>query len=135
MARRAFAALDLLVASLIVLGVFRGLPDRWWPVDMGAVFLTILFLGASAGLFLDAPWGRKAARAASTASLVLGLALVAALALSASYLMGIYGPVGRGGALILFFGVATALPYLIVFPAVQLAWLRAQRQTANAPRA
>jgi len=65
---------------------------------------------------------------ASTVSLVLGLLLITTLALTASYLSGIYGPVGRGGALILSLLAATALPYLVALPVAQLAWLR--RRTA-----
>jgi len=127
MARRTFAALDLLVAVLLALGVFRGLPDRWWPVDTGAMVLVAMFVASAVGLFRDAPWGRKVARAASTTTLLVGLALVTILALTASYLGGVYGAVGRGGSLILLFVAATALPYLVVFPAAQLLWLRAPR--------
>ena len=53
--------------------------------------------------------------------LFLGLLLVGALAISASFLMGIYGPVGRGGAVILVLVAALAVPYLVVAPALQLA--------------
>ena len=127
MARRVFAALDLLAALVVAIGVFRGLPDRWWPVDTGAVVVVLLLGAAGVGLFLDAPWGKKVARAASAATLAIGLVLFAVLALTASYLMGIYGPVGRGGAVILFFVAATTIPYLVVFPAAQLVWLRAPR--------
>jgi hypothetical protein len=63
------------------------------------------------------------ARVASTVTLVLGLLLVGTLAVTVSYLRGIYGPVGRGGALILTLVTALVLPYLVVLPAVQLVWL------------
>jgi hypothetical protein len=53
---------------------------------------------------------------------------VATLALTASYLSGIYGPVGKGGALILVLVAALALPYLVVLPASQLVWLRGERR-------
>jgi len=127
MPRRVFAALDLLAAFVVALGVFRGLPDRWWPVDTGAVVVVLLLAAAGVGLHLDAPWSRKVARAASVITLAVGLVLVTVLALTGSYLMGVYGPVGRGGAVILFFVAATTLPYLVVFPAAQLVWLRAPR--------
>jgi hypothetical protein len=57
-------------------------------------------------------------------ALVFGLVLVTALALTASWLSGVYGPVGRGGALLLTLVAALALPYLVVLPLVQLVWLR-----------
>ena len=62
------------------------------------------------------------ARVASTVTLVLGLLLVGTLAVTVSYLRGIYGPVGRGGALILTLVTALVLPYLVVLPG-QLVWL------------
>jgi hypothetical protein len=72
-------------------------------------------------------------------ALALGLALVTWLALTASWLSGVYGPVGRGGALLLAFVAALALPYLVVLPAVQLVWLRAiawsRPARESAPRA
>ena len=71
------------------------------------------------------------ARAASLVALVLGLALVTALALSASYLGGIYGAIGRGGALILVLVAALAVPYLVAFPAAQLLWLGARGTKAR----
>lgn len=114
---------DIVTAILIALGVFMGLPSRWWPIDAGAVVLIVLLAVAGVGLLAKARWGERVARSASIASLVMGLGLVATLALTASYLRGIYGPVGRGGALILVLVAALAIPYLLVFPALQLAWL------------
>ena len=64
------------------------------------------------------------AHLASIVVLVLGLALIATLAVTASYLSGIYGPVGRGGAIILILVAALALPYLVALPVSQLYWLR-----------
>jgi hypothetical protein len=127
----AFGVLDIVSAILVYLGVFEGLPARYWLVDGGAALLIALFVAAGAGLVAGTPWARRAALAASIASLVLGLLLVTTLALTASYLSGIYGPVGRGGALILGLIAALALPYLVAIPLAQLAWLEAWR----APRA
>jgi hypothetical protein len=67
------------------------------------------------------------------ASLVLGLLLVTTLALTASYLSGIYGAVGRGGAMILGLIAALALPYLVAIPLAQLGWLA--RRSSSAPPA
>src|SRR4051812_49264331 len=118
-----FGAVDLVSALLVFLGVFVGLPVRYWPVDIGAAVLLLAFLGAGVGLLGRAPWGRDTARIASLAALGLGLLLIGVLAVSVSYLNGIYGPVGKGGALILVLVAALALPYLVVLPAAQLLWL------------
>jgi hypothetical protein len=124
LARRFFATLDLLAALLVALGVFAGLPDRWWPIDAGAVLIIIASGASGVGLWLSAPWGEKVARVGSMVSLGLGLLLVAAISVSVSYLAGIYGPVGKGGAILLVLVAAMAVPYLIVFPAAQLVWLK-----------
>jgi hypothetical protein len=119
----AFAAVDLLTAALVAASVFLGLPARWWPVDLGAGVVIAVLLGAGVGLAIGAPLGRPLAKIGSGVTLALGLALLTMLALTVSYLAGIYGPVGRGGALILLLIAALALPYLVALPAAQLAWL------------
>jgi hypothetical protein len=122
-----FGVSDVLTASLIVIGVFVGLPARWAPVDAGAIGLTVLDLASGAGLLSAAPWAVRVARAASAVSLAMGLSLVTTLAITASWLSGIYGPVGLGGAVVLALVAALVLPYLVVLPAVRLVWLRNTR--------
>ncbi len=119
----AFGAGDLATAALVLLGVFGGLPDRWWVVDAAAIVVGLLLGAAGGGLLADARWAGRVARVAAGVSLALGLALVFLLAISASYLSGIYAPVGPGGAVILVLVMALALPYLVIFPSVQLLWL------------
>jgi hypothetical protein len=132
---RLFGALDLGAALVVALGVFAGLPARWWVVDAPAGVAIALFAAAGVGLVVRAPWGERVARVASVVALVLGLLLVSTLAVTASYLSGIYGAVGRGGAVILALVAALALPYLVAFPAAQLLWLRAAAPGASrAPR-
>src|SRR5579859_5179973 len=96
-----FGVADLLGAGLVAFGVFGALPDRWWLVDGGALVVVALLGGAGVGLLRGATWAVRAARLAAAITLALGLLLVATLALTASYLSGIYGPVGHGGAIIL----------------------------------
>jgi hypothetical protein len=126
---RAFGVANFLAAGVVVFAVFVGLPARWWVVDGGAIVLTALLGAAGGGLVAKKPWAEGVARGASVAVLVIGLVFIATLALTASYLAGVYGPVGRGGAVILTLGAALAIPYLVVFPAAQLVWLgpRARR--------
>jgi hypothetical protein len=118
-----FGVTDLLSAIVVVLGVFVGLPVRYWPVDIGASLVVIALSASAVGLIGQKRWGRDAARVASFLTLALGLLLIAALAVSVSYLSGVYGPVGRGGALILALVAALAVPYLVALPAAQLLWL------------
>jgi hypothetical protein len=131
--RVGFGVADLASAVLVYVGVFEGLPARYAPVDAAASVVLALFAAAGAGLLGQASWAPKVAWVASVVSLVLGLALVATLALTASYLSGIYGPVGRGGALILSLTAALALPYLVLLPAGQLVWLGPWKAIVGAP--
>jgi hypothetical protein len=119
-----FGVANLVSSALVYVGVFEGLPGRYWLVDGAAALIMVLFAAAGAGLLAKRRWAPRAALLASTVSLVLGLLLITTLALTASYLSGIYGPVGRGGALILSLLAATALPYLVALPVAQLVWLR-----------
>ncbi|MCL2447866.1 MAG: hypothetical protein FWD17_02840 [Polyangiaceae bacterium] len=117
-----FGVADLLTAVLVVFGVFVALPARFWPVDVAAGTLASLDVASAAGLLAGTAWGPRVAAASAVAFLAVGLALVSALALTASWLSGVYGPVGRGGAVILVLVAALAVPYLVVMPAVKLMW-------------
>jgi hypothetical protein len=119
---------DLVTAALIALGVFVGLPSRWAPVDVAAVAIVAIDLAAGVGLLASASWGPRVARVASALSLALGLWLITVLAVTASWLSGVYGPVGLGGALVLALVAALALPYLVVLPVVRLVWLGGVRR-------
>ena len=120
---RVFGVVDLLAAAVTAIGVFGGLPARWWPVDSCAAIVVALLGAAGVGLLARAAWGPLVARIASLVTLAMGLVLIGILAITASYLSGIYGPVGRGGAIILILVAALALPYLVALPLSQLFWL------------
>jgi hypothetical protein len=134
-----FGIADLVTAALIVFGVFMALPTRWAPVDSVAAVLAALKVASSSTLFVAARnaarrraptcgstrfdrWARRLARAGATAALVVGLLVVTALGLTASWLSGVYGSVGLGGAVVLTLVAALALPYLVVLPVVELLW-------------
>jgi hypothetical protein len=129
-----FGTGNLVSAGLVALGVFGGLPTRSWVIDIPAVVIIVLLGTAGGGLLARRGWAAAVARLASAVTLVLGLVLVGMLAVTVSYLRGIYGPVGRGGALMMTLVAALALPYLVVLPAGQLVWLGPPARTgANAP--
>jgi len=119
---------DLATALVVVLGVFVGLPSRWAPVDVPAAGLALLDLASGVGLLAAKPWGPRIAKWSSIVALALGLWLITVLAVTASWLSGVYGPVGVGGAVILALVAALALPYLVVLPVVRLVWLREARR-------
>jgi hypothetical protein len=120
--RIGFAFFDLLTAALVLVGVFVGLPSRWWPVDAGALVVACTLVVAAVGLLAQKPWAWRAVRIASGIVLALGLALVTFLALTVAHLSGVHGPVGKGGSLAFAFVLALVLPYLLVLPVLQLLW-------------
>lgn len=130
---RVFGAIDLVAALVVLVGVFLGLPARWWVVDVPAAAVAALLGASGVGLVLRAPWGERVARVASMVTLAIGLLLVATLAITASYLAGIYDAVGRGGAIILALVAALALPYLVALPASQLLWLGPRARPPREP--
>jgi hypothetical protein len=115
---------DLVTAALVAFGVFVGMPTRWWPVDSAAVALVAIELASGIGLFAGTKWAERVARAAGAVALAMGLFTVTVLALTATWLSGVYGPVGRGGAIVLALVAVLVFPYLVVAPVVQLLWLR-----------
>jgi hypothetical protein len=107
----------------VVASVFRLLPTRWWIVDVGGGVMAILLGASSVTLLLDRPIAERVTRVAAAVVLTLGLALFAALALTASWIQGVYGPVGRGGGIIFGLVAALVLPYAVVLPAIELLWV------------
>jgi hypothetical protein len=119
-----FGVADVLTGALVAVGVFAGLPARWWPVDVGAGLLAALDVAAGVALLVGVRWAPRLAQGACAVALVLGLFTVTMGAVTASWLAGVYGPVGAGGALILALVAALALPYTVALPIAQLVWLR-----------
>jgi hypothetical protein len=123
MLRTVFTVANALVAALLALGVFRGLPVRNGIVDGFAGLLICGFASASCGVALKTPWGLRVARLVSYAALVLGAVTMVLLMFSMSWLAGVMGSIGVGGIVLAALILALVFPYLIVFPLLQLAWI------------
>jgi hypothetical protein len=122
-ARIAFGIINAGVASLVAWSVFRGLPTRWWVVDDAALLIVVLLAASSVTLLANHRLAEPVTRVAAAVTLVLGLALFATLALTASWLFGVYGPVGKGGSAIFALVALMVFPYLVVLPAALLVWV------------
>lgn len=122
-----FGVANALSAVLLLGGVFLGLPTRWWPVDAGAAIVALLLAASSAALLARPDKAERLVRVAATVTLALGLVVFAAVALTASWLHGVYGPIGKGGAAIFGLVAAMILPYLVALPAAELVWLGPKR--------
>ncbi len=127
--RIGFGIVNLGVAALVAWGVFRGLPTRWWVVDDGAAIVVALMGASGVTLLANHRFAERVTRVAGFVVLGLGLGVFAALALTASWLYGVYGPVGKGGAALFTLVALLVFPYVVVLPAVLLAWVgpRARR--------
>lgn len=122
-ARVGFGVLNVGVAVLVAWGVFKGLPTRWWVVDTGGAVVAGLMGASGIALLAKHRLAEPITRVAAGVVLVIGLALFATLALTASWLHGVYGPIGKGGSAIFALVSLLVLPYIVVLPAVLLAWV------------
>ena len=115
------------------------LPVRYLFADALLSLVVVTVVGSSGVALLRAERALSALRVAALTLLGLGLLLIALAALGVAYLRGIQGDYGRGGVLIMSLVLLLALPYLVVYPVLEL-WLlhprlRALRGRAPAPKA
>ena len=122
--RIAIAVAQGVIGLLLLLGIWLGLPARWWPVDVLGTALGAAALVAAALVALGKPFGLRWASYVVWAELALGTLTVTLLCTSMAQLAGSYGPVGSGGALLMGTILALILPYLVGLPALQLRWIR-----------
>jgi hypothetical protein len=117
-----FALGNLVPAALLGLGC-GALPIRWWPADV-LLLGTVATLCVTSGLVLTRRgkprfWLGIGARVL----LGMGLVIIAAAALAVAFLAGIHGDFGRGGMSLMGLVAFMVLPYTVVYPVLQLAWL------------
>jgi hypothetical protein len=122
--RNAVAGAQLGLSLLLFGGVWLALPARWLWVDVPGTSLALAALLAATALLARTRWALPFARWVLRAELLIGTLTATLLAAAAAQLAGSYGPVGAGGAILLVTVAVLVLPYLVVFPALQLAWLR-----------
>lgn len=114
------AASQLLLAVLVSVGVWVGLPARWLWIDLPLSALALACLLIAVGLFARTGWAPRALRVLLWIELGTGTLIVSLLALSIAQLAGSYGPVGAGGAVLMGTIAALVLPYLVGLPALLL---------------
>jgi len=56
--------------------------------------------------------------------LIVGVLIIVGIINSAIYLKGIYGPMGEGASAVMWALVALFLPYLVIFPLLQIYYLK-----------
>ena len=126
-------AADALTASLLLFAVWGALPARWWPIDLGVTVLAVLLFISGLALSIGTSWARGLGIFSSALVLVAGCSLVSGLAVTATEMAGLYGPVGRGASIILWIVFFLLVPYLILLPTTQLFVLLGERRDAPSP--
>ena len=124
-------ALGNLVPAVVfgITGV--ALPVRYLFADV-LLSLVIATVVASSGVALfRAERALSALRVGALTLLGLGLLLVALAGLSVAYLRGIQGDYGRGGVAIMTIVLLLALPYLVVYPVLELLLVHRRLDTAR----
>jgi len=123
--RRALAAYSFFLAISLGFVVFRVLPVRSAPVDAASGAIIVLRLGLGLGLLAGSRRIRALAIGVVSLTLVAGLVATSALAVSVSVVAGLYDSVGKGSAIVFALGALLVVPYLVVFPALELRALAA----------
>lgn len=118
------AASQLVLAVLILGGVWLGLPARWLWIDLPLTALALACAVVSGGLLMRAAWAARCLRMLLWAELACGTLIVTLLCLTIAQLAGSYGPVGAGGAVLMGTIALLILPYFVALPALLLAQVR-----------
>jgi hypothetical protein len=124
--RIVFAVLNVLVAAILLVGVFGLIRPRFWAIDLPAALLAAVELVSAVALFLRMPWALRALGVAAWVTFAGGLLLVGLIVLTMVFLRSVHGEDGLVAAAVSGLILALIVPYTLVLPAVQLLWLKHQ---------
>ena len=111
---------DIAVAAMLLYAVWEALPSRWLPVDVGVTILAGLLVVSGVALLIGARLARRLGIVVGAVALAVGATLCTLLLITGTELVGLYGPVGRGAAIILSISAFLIVPYLVALPAAQI---------------
>lgn len=117
-----YAAFDLLMAVVYAV-VLTQAPTRHAAHAALLWSTVVLVVVAGAGMLVRRRWGRRAAMAACGAMLVCTVILLVLLLMSASFLAGVYGAMGRSAAGMTLLIAALVIELMGLLPAFQLKFL------------
>lgn len=130
-------ALGNLVPALVFGLAGVALPVRYAFADVLLSLVIVTVVGSSGVALFRPERALSALRVGALTLLGLGLLVIALAALSVAYLRGVQGDYGRGGVVIMSIVLLLALPYLVVYPALELLLLHGRsgraRERAGAP--
>lgn len=127
--RSTFASANLVLAIALLFGVFGALPVRFWPVDVAGSLIAACLMISAFGLLRRTAWSLLALRVSALCELAIGLLTIAGLVLGVAYLGGVHGTVGRTAFTVSILGSVFLLPYLVIYPVVQLVWIHRTAQS------
>lgn len=119
-----FSIANVLLAVFVVVAVFVVLPSRWWVVDVPAALVVALLIGSTVALLRKDGRGLQIAQAAAAVVLLVGLAAFTALCMAAAFVSGVQGVLGVGVSIAYMLIIVPVGTYLVLLPALQLAWIR-----------
>ena len=123
---RIFAALNALVALILLVGVFGLIKPRFWALDAPVGLLCAVLLASAVALFARLPWALRALALAAWVTFVGGLILVGLIVLTMVFLRSVHGEDGFVATAVSGLVIALIVPYTLLLPAVQLLWLKRQ---------
>jgi hypothetical protein len=120
---KTYGILDLAFAALYLWLGFWVVPGRSTAFNLALFSVSLLLALAGAGLVAGARWGRTVAIVASSVLLAFAAAALVGMVASSAYLRGVYGPLGRGMALLCLVIAAVVVELFALLPLFQLRFL------------
>ncbi|MES1178813.1 MAG: hypothetical protein ABUL62_31110 [Myxococcales bacterium] len=123
-ARLTFGISNLVVALILLGGVFAVVQPRFWGFDVPLALIAFSQLASGVGLLFRLPWATKALRVSAWVSFAVGLVVISLIVLSMAFLRGILGDYGVAAMAVSGLIIALLVPYVLVLPALELLWLK-----------
>jgi hypothetical protein len=119
-----YGALDVAFAALYAWFGFVLTPGRSAAFNFALAVVCVVLAAAGAALVADARWGKRLAAVACWLLLAFAGVVVILLIASSAYLRGVYGPLGKGMALITLAVAALVIEAFAILPVLQLRALK-----------
>lgn len=123
-ARLTFGSLNLLVALILLGGVFAVVQPRFWALDAPLSLIAVSQLVSGVALLARMPWAQRALSVAAWVSFGFGLLVISLVVLSMAFMRGILGDNGVAALAVSGLIVALLVPYVLLLPALELLWLK-----------
>lgn len=125
---RTYGLWNLAFAALYVWAGFFFAPGRSLAFNLALAGVSGLLALAGVGLVAGARWGRRLGIAASTVLLVFAAITTVGMVASAAYLHGVFGPLGRGMAVVTLCIAGLFIEAFAILPLFELRFLLRSRE-------